>query len=299
MGNQTPGSTSSLYLAEDEKIMHEYNNENVVHVLFADPALSSPSPVEGTYRLEVKSYLFEEDADLDVQLILYGQVYGLAGTDRLRRDLLLPLLWGMPVALSFGIIGAIAVTLLSMILAAVGVWFGGWVDSIIQRLVEVNMILPTLAIAMLVYILYSHSIWVILGVVVALNIFGSSLKNYRAAFLQVKEAPYIESALVQGAGSWRIIWHYIIPRILPVLLPQLVTMVPAYVYYEVTLAYLGIRDNITPTWGQLIYDALRLQTFTHYPHLLLLPLALLLITGLGFALLGLALDRVMNPRLRE
>ena len=145
--------------------------------------------VKGTYTLQIDTTLFEDNANLDAEVILYGQVYGLAGTDDLRRDLMVALLWGTPVALAFGFLGAISTGFISMMIAAVGVWFGGWVDNAIQRLTEVNMILPTLPIAITIYYLYSKSIWMILGVIILLSIFGSTIKTYRAAFLQVKESP--------------------------------------------------------------------------------------------------------------
>jgi peptide/nickel transport system permease protein len=218
-------------------------------------------------------------------MVLYGQVYGLAGTDDQRRDLMLPLLNGIPLALSFGILGAIATSLLAMLLAASGAWFGGWVDTLLQRISDINMILPTLAIAILVFLMYSNSIWVVIWALVLLSIFGSPLKNYRSVFLQIKEQPYIEAARAYGASDWRMIWRYLVPHILPVMVPQLVTMVPVYVYYEATLAFLGVRDPFLPTWGKVIYDSLASRAFQFYPHRIMIPLVVLLVTGLGFALL--------------
>ena len=82
-------------------------------------------------------------SNLDAQMILYGKVFGAAGTDNLRRDLKVGLLWGLPVALSVGIIGALATTILSVIIAAIAAWFEGWVNGLIQRVSEISMIIPT------------------------------------------------------------------------------------------------------------------------------------------------------------
>ena len=90
-----------------------------------------------------------------------------------------------------------------------------------------------------------------------------------------------------------------IPRILPVLLPQLVIMVPGFVFYEATLAYLGLSDPYLPTWGKVVHDALTNGAYQGYYYWILEPIGLLLITGLAFALFGFALDRVVNPRLRD
>jgi peptide/nickel transport system permease protein len=209
------------------------------------------------------------------------------------------LLWGTPVALAFGFLGAVATSILSMVIAGIGSWFDGWVDSLIQRFTEVNMILPSLPIAITIFYLYSKSIWVILGVLVLLSIFGSAIKTYRAAFLQVKELPYIEAAKAYGASNWRIIRYYLVPRIIPLLIPQLVIMVPSYVFFEATLAYLNVSDPILPTWGKVVYDALTRGAFQGYYYWVLEPVALMILTGLAFAVVGFALDSILNPRLRR
>ncbi len=271
-----------------------------VQVLFNEPdAAMLTKALKGTYTLQIDTTLFEPNSNLDAELILYGEVYGIAGTDDMRRDLLLPLLWGTPIALAFGFLGAIATGVLSMVIAAIGVWFGGKVDAVIQRLTEVNMILPVLPIAIMIYYLYSKSIWMILGVIIILSIFGPSIKTYRSAFLQVKEAPYIEAALSYGASNWRIIKNYLVPRIIPLLIPQLVILVPSYVFFEATLAYLNVSDPVLPTWGKVIYDALTRGVYHGYYYWVLEPVTLMILTGLAFAIVGFALDSILNPRLRS
>jgi peptide/nickel transport system permease protein len=156
-----------------------------------------------------------------------------------------------------------------------------------------------LPIAITIYYLYSDSIWVILGVIIILSIFGSAIKTYRAAFLQVKEAGYIEAALAYGASNWRIIRHYLVPRIIPLLIPQLVILVPTYVFFEATLAYLNVSDPKLPTWGKVIYDALTRGVYHGYYYWVLEPVALIILTGLAFAVVGFALDSILNPRLRK
>ena len=209
------------------------------------------------------------------------------------------LLWGTPVALAFGLLGAVGSSLVSMVIAATGVWYGGGVDNLLQRLTEINTLLPVLPIGLMVYQVYSKSIWIILGVIVVFNIFSSAIKNYRAIFLQAREEPYFEAARAYGASNGRIILRYLVPRVLPVLIPQLVTLIPSYVFFEATLAYLNVNDPYLPTWGKVIYEALTGGAFEGYYYWVLEPLALVILTGLAFAMLGLALDRITNPRLRE
>lgn len=299
LGSISPEHSHRHSIDQDDRLQRKMGEVPVIAGLLGDPAQDYAVPLQGTYELQISSLVFEPEADVDAEMLLYGQVSGMAGTDDQRRDLMVALLWGTPVALAFGFMGAIVTSLISMFIAAVGVWYGGWVDGAVQRITEVNIILPTLPVAIMVFVMYSKSIWSILWVIVLLNIFGSSIKNYRSVFLQVKDAGYIEGAQAYGASNRRIIVRYLIPRIIPVLIPQLVIMVPGFVFYEATLAYLGLSDPQLPTWGKVIHDAVTNGLYQGHYYWVLQPVILLVLTGLAFALFGFALDRVINPRLRE
>ncbi|HAV78228.1 MAG TPA: ABC transporter permease [Anaerolineae bacterium] len=267
--------------------------------LFLNPDSDSPKPVQGQYTLKLKILTFEKDSDVNAEFVLYGNVAGWAGTDHMRRDLSVALLWGTPVALSFGLLAALGTTVTTMIIAAVAVWYGGWVDNLIQRITEVNLVLPFLPILIMIGTFYSRSILTILGATIILSVFGGAIITYRAVFLQVKESPYIEAAQAYGAKNGRIVLLYLIPRIIPLLIPQMVTLIPSYVFLEASLAVLGLGDPVLPTWGKVITDAISKGALYqgHY-YWILQPAFLLMLTGLAFAMLGFVLDRIFNPRLR-
>jgi peptide/nickel transport system permease protein len=164
----------------------------------------------------------------------------------------------------------------------------------------VNLILPGLPILIMIATLYSRSLPVMVGVVILLGIFGGGIKTYRALFLQVKESPYIEAARAYGASGLRIVFLYMVPRAVPILVPQFVTLIPSFVFLEATLSVLGLGDPLLPTWGKVIEDAYRAGAlYVGQYYWVLEPAALLMLAGLGFTLLGFALDRIFNPRLRE
>jgi peptide/nickel transport system permease protein len=284
--------------SQDDKLKDRLRTEDVIPLLFSDP--ETGEPLKGRYQLLIAGAAFEPDSDVNVEFVYHGQVYGLAGTDQARRDLVVPLLWGAPVALAFGLIASLGTSILTMVIAAVGTWYGGWVDELIQRITEINLVLPFLSILIMIGTFYSRSIWVILGATILLSIFTGAIKGYRAIFMQVKESMYIEAARAYGASDSRIVFLYLIPRMIPLLIPGLVSSVPAFVFLEASLAVLGLGDPVLPTWGKIIQDANdNGALYRGYYYWILEPAALLMVTGLGFAMLGFALDRIFNPKLRE
>ncbi|MFC2083105.1 ABC transporter permease subunit, partial [Candidatus Bipolaricaulota bacterium] len=108
---------------------------------------------------------------------------------------------------------------------------------------------------------------------------------------------YIEAAQAYGASNLRIIFRYTIPRLIPAALPPLVLGVPLVVYLEASLALLGLSDPLLPTWGKVLSEARHALYIGHY-HWVFGPLIMLLLTGVSFSMLGYALDRILNPRLR-
>ena len=288
----------TLRFSQDQKLQQKLNGADPMQALFESPTTNAI--MKGKYQLQILATTFEQGSDLDAQFVFHGQVYGWAGTDQARRDLMVPLLWGTPVALAFGLIASLGTIVLTMVIAAIGSWYGGWLDELIQRITEINLVLPFLSILIMIGTFYSRSIWVILGVTVLLSIFTGSIKSYRAIFLQVKESMFIEAARAYGACDLRFIFLYLIPRMIPLLIPELVSSVPSFVFLEASLAVLGLGDPILPTWGKVINDAdMNGALYKGYYYWILEPAVLLMITGFGFAMLGFALDRIFNPRLRD
>ncbi len=274
------------------------DDELGLYYLFVDPDDAEHAVNPGTYELQLDAILFEDEAEINAELVLLGQVYGPGGTDGLRRDLIVPLVWGMPFALVFGLIAAFVSVFVALLLGAAAVWYGGLVDWLVQRLSDLNMVLPILAISVVFYAYYGLDIWLVLLIIVVFSSFGSPVKTFRAAFLQVKQAAYIESAKSYGASDRRMVFRYMIPRIMPVLIPQLIYLIPTFVFLEATLGMFNIR-MIYPTWGRIIYGALNYGLTYGSRYWVLQPLALVFATGLAFAMVGFALDKILNPKLES
>ena len=131
--------------------------------------------------------------------MFHGKLFGLAGTDKYRRDLMLPLLYGTPIALAFGLLAALGTSVLTMIIAAIGTWYGGWVDELIQRITEINLVLPFLAILIMVGTFYSRSIWLMLGVTILLSIFSGANQDLSRHFPAIQGIDLYRG----GPGLWR------------------------------------------------------------------------------------------------
>lgn len=291
------GENMTYYVDRDDRLQRRLDGLSPEIGLFAlpDETTGDPVAVHGDYTLQMVFVFFEPDSDIDATLTLVGQVHGLAGTDSFGRDLSIALQWGTPVALAFGLLAALITTLFALIAAALSAWYGGWFDNVVQFFTEINLILPFYPLALLVFILYSKSILAILAVTVALNLFNDSIKVYRAAFLQLKESSYVEAAQAYGASGWRIALHYMTPRIVGLILPRLVIVVPAYVFLEATLAFLGVSDPRLPTWGKLIVAAMDGGIYNKSAHLVLVPLGIVFLTSLAFGLVARALEDIYRP----
>ncbi|NIV28397.1 MAG: ABC transporter permease subunit, partial [Anaerolineae bacterium] len=135
VGTFAADSSETYYLSQDKRLKRKLDDERPQEALFADPE-DPEVALKGTYELQAKVWLFEEETDAEGELVVYGQVYGLAGTDHERRDLLVAMLWGMPVALAFGLLAAVGTSVATVIIAGVGVWYGGWLDNLVQRVTE-------------------------------------------------------------------------------------------------------------------------------------------------------------------
>uniref|UniRef100_A0A7C5UU84 ABC transporter permease n=1 Tax=Ignisphaera aggregans TaxID=334771 RepID=A0A7C5UU84_9CREN len=321
LGRRLLRGYEAYYISRDEDFLKRFNANlvskigskpsydlDVTIALFAkeDPSILNRDTVEvsrGEYRVIVDILMSEEDINniqIDAKLVVYGKVYGIAGTDHRRRDLALALLWGAPIALAFGLIASVTITFMQMFIAAISAWYGKSLDFIVQRMTEILMVLPFLPMVLMISYFYKITIWMLLLVIILLSIFGSGVKSYRAMFLQIKELPYVEAAMAYGASSFRMIFRYMIPKILPTMIPTIVLSVPDFVFLEAALALLGVGDPQAVTWGRVLEDAAReAALYKGYYYWILEPSMLLLVTALGFAMLGLALDKIFNPRLRE
>jgi len=256
--------------------------------------------LKGEYTLKIELAVGAVELGVDAKAVVYGTVFGVAGTDSSRRDLLIGLLWGAPVALAFGAVAAVVIVLLQTILGALATWYGGWWDEVVQRAADTLLILPLLPILLLIAIIYSPSIWLLLLVLIGFGFVGSTSKVARSIVLQVKEEAYIEVAVSYGASRARILFKHILPRLLPYTFALIALSVPSFIFLEASLSFLGLGDPLLPTWGSILGQAYTGNAaFRGFWWWITFPAAGIVFATVAFALLGYSFDKVLNPRLRE
>lgn len=258
-------------------------------------------PLKGRYKVVMELQYpavvgISNPAD-EASIIVVGDCYGLMGTDERGRDIAQALLYGFPVALAIGFITAVASTLIGLFVGAVSAYYGGIVDEFLQRLIDVLGNIPLLPFLILLVNItpVEYRLQVIMFVLIVFY-WGGLAIIVRSMTLSIKEEPYVEAARAIGAGSARILLRHIIPQIVPYAVASLVFSVPGAILAEAGLSVLGLEHG-WPTWGKVLAAA-RLAGRYDAWWWVIPPGILLALTSLTFVLLGMAIETIVEPRLR-
>ena len=256
--------------------------------------------LEGRYVIRNTFYLFNpSDTVVDSGVILGGEVYGIMGTDDLRRDLAIGLLWAAPVALFIGLTVSVAAILIGLLYGVFAGYKGNRTDEGLMRINDIFYSLPTLPLLIILSITVGRSIFLITGFLVIFGWVGMA-KISRSLTLQIKSLQYIEAARLMGQPDIKIIFKHIIPQLLPLTFASIAIAVPGAILGEAALSFLGLGDPSIPTWGQILHDAYSAGAMSRGLWWWVVPPGLMItITGLAFVLIGNALDNIVNVRSRR
>jgi peptide/nickel transport system permease protein len=256
--------------------------------------------LKGTYVIRNTFYMFDpSDNVVDSGIILGGKVYGIMGTDDLRRDLAVGLLWAAPVALFIGLTVSGAAVFIGLIYGVVAGYKGNRTDEGLMRINDVFYSLPTLPLLVILSVTIGRSIFLITGFLVIFGWVGMA-KISRSLALQIKSLQYIEAARLMGQSDTKIIFKHIIPQLLPLTFASIAIAVPSAILGEAALSFLGLGDPSIPTWGQILHDAHSAGAMSRGLWWWIVPPGMMIaITGLAFVLIGNALDSIVNVRARR
>lgn len=219
------------------------------------------------------------------------------GTDNIGRDILSRLIRGTRVAFIVAL-GATAIALtIGITIGAVAGYFGGWIDSVLSRLVDSLMAFPTIVLLLTLAQVVGPGIGTTVGVIGA-TVWAQYARVVRAEFLSSRERDFVLAARAAGASNGRIIVRHILPNILGPVVVISSLAIGGVIIFEATLSFLGLGvQPPTPSWGSMLADAR--PYIEAYPHMPLAPGLMIFLTVLAFNLLGDGLRDALDPRQKE
>ena len=219
------------------------------------------------------------------------------GTDPLGRDVLSRMIWGAGISLKVGFVATGIAILIGTLLGAAAGYYGRWVDAVIMRFVDIMLCFPAFFLILAVIALLEPSIWNIM-IVIGLTGWMGVTRLVRADFISLRERDFIQAARVIGASDFRIIFLHILPNAMASVLVTATLGVAGAILTESALSFLGIGvQPPTPSWGNILTagkDNIDIAWWlSFYPGLAIL------ITVLGYNLLGEGIRDALDPRLRR
>ncbi len=243
-------------------------------------------------------FLVRDPGHIDVSLRLRppSLSYPL-GTDDLGRDVLARILYGGRISLLVGFVAVGIASTIGTVLGALAGYYGRWVDGVIMRFVDIMLCFPSFFLILAVVAFLEPSIWNIMAIIGLTGWMGVA-RLVRAEFLSLRERDFVLAARAAGARDRRIIFLHILPNALSPLLVSATLGVAGAILTESALSFLGIGvQPPTPSWGNMLIVGK--QTLGSAWWLSAFPGLAILLTVLGYNLLGEGIRDALDPRLRE
>ncbi len=224
----------------------------------------------------------------------------LLGSDRLGRDQWSRLMYGTQVSLSIGLVAVVVSTILGIVLGGISGYFGGWIDMVIQRMIELLQSLPAIPIWLALTAAMPRTwsveqVYFAITIILALIGWTRLAREVRSRFLAVREEDFVIAAKLSGCSQGRIIFRHMVPTFTSHIIAATTLAVPVMIINETFLSFLGL--GLRPpaiSWGVLLQEAQNLQSIALAPWLLLPGLAVI-ITVLALNILGDGLRDAADP----
>ncbi len=283
---------------QSNKFLFSSSNLSSEDIIFSKT--EKHEPLKGNYVFLIKMYNSNSENQIpESRLIIGGKAFGVMGTDELRRDLAVGLLWGTPLALFIGLVVAIASVLMGLLYGVYAGYRGKKTDEAMMRFNDVIYALPALPFLIILSVTISNSIFVMVGFLMLFGWVGIA-KVARSMSLQIKIRGYVEAAKMMGQKDSKIVFRHILPQLLPYAFASIAISVPAAITTEAGLSFLGLGDPSFPTWGQILHDANTYGASARGLWWWIMPPGIMIaITGLAFVFIGNALDSIVNPKLKR
>ncbi|PIB07276.1 MULTISPECIES: ABC transporter permease [Streptomyces] len=219
------------------------------------------------------------------------------GTDQFGRNLLGLLVWGARVSLLVGLLAAVLSVAIGALIGITAGHFRGWYATVMMRITDWFLVMPTLVLAIALATVMSRSIGTII-LAIGVTTWPTTARLVRAQTLAVESRPYIERAKALGGGHGHIMSRHVLPNVMPLVLAQTTLIISSAILAEATLAFLGLGDPTVVSWGGLLQDAREAGAVSAGKWWYLVPPGIAIaVVALAFTLCGRAVESVLNPKL--
>jgi peptide/nickel transport system permease protein len=220
----------------------------------------------------------------------------LMGTDLLGRDLFSRMLYGAQTSLIIGVVANGLALFIGTLVGITAGFFRGWIGAALMRFTDLMMAFPALLLAICLAAIFRPSLWIVALVIALVNWVQTARVIYTET-TSLAERDFIAAERTLGAGTGRILFHHILPHLVPTIIVWGTLGISTTVLLEATLSFLGVGvQPPTPSWGNIIFEN---QTyFQAAPWLVFIPGAAIILLALAFNLVGDALRDVLDPTQR-
>ena len=221
----------------------------------------------------------------------------LFGTDHMGRDLMARVFYGTRYSLLIGIGSTLISTVLGVTTGAIAGYYGGKVENITMRIVEILLMIPNMLLTIVIVSAFGISLGNLL-LAQGLASIPTFTRNARAAVMTVRDNEYIEAARAMGVSDFKIIFRHVLPNALSPILVQITTRVGGCIGGAAAFSYLGLGVPVpTPEWGAMLSDARNYMR--DFPHLVIFPGLAILILVLAINQIGDGLRDALDPKLKR
>ena len=221
------------------------------------------------------------------------------GTDNFGRSVLTLTIWGSRISLAVGLFATAISMLIGSFVGIVAGYRGRTTETILMRLTDWFLVIPFLPLAIVLASVLNRSLGVII-LVIGVTSWPSTARIVRAQVLSVKTRPYVERSRALGASGWHLNLRHILPNVGPLIFANTILTVAIAILSESTLAFLGLGDPLSISWGTILDFAFSSGAAYAGQWWWIVPPGLAIVfVVLAFTLCGFALDEILNPKLRE
>lgn len=241
----------------------------------------------------------QEDSLGSLKAVIGGDVYGISGTDTIGRDIWQALLYGVPVALLVGILAPLLMVFIGTMLGGVSAYYGGVVDILIQRLVDIVGNVPLLPIMLFLIFVFGPRLEYVILILGLVGWTGLAIQ-LRPLIFQIKTSGFVEYFKAMGCPSSQILFGHVIPQTIPYIVAHFIFFVPAAILTEASISFLGLGDSSIPTWGQILQQGFNTGAqYLGYWWWIVPPGLAIVMTTVAFYLKSAAVEHLAEPRMRR